>query len=66
MCEIFFSPLDSVAFSGSSAMFPAGTGPIHVGSLGCTGSENNLTDCSFNLDVSQCSHSNDAGLQCSS
>ena len=56
-------PTDAVAFSG--AHFGAGAGPIHLDNVGCTGSETNLTDCSYNS-VVNClrGHSEDAGVRC--
>ena len=54
---------DAVAFG--SAHFGAGTGTIYLDGVSCTGSENNLIDCSRNPSVS-CSlgHSEDAGVRC--
>ena len=62
----FFStvmPTDAVAFG--SAHFGAGTGTIFLDNVGCTGSENNLNDCSRSFSVS-CfgGHSEDAGVRC--
>ena len=56
-------PTDAVAFSG--AHFGAGTGTIHLDNVGCTGSENNLIDCSRSSIVS-CyrGHLEDAGVRC--
>ena len=54
---------DAVAFG--SAHFGAGTGTIYLDDVGCTGSENNLTDCSRSFTVT-CfgGHSQDAGVRC--
>ena len=54
---------DAVAFS--SAHFGAGTGTIYMDYVGCTGSENNLIDCSRSTSFG-CfgSHSQDAGVRC--
>ena len=54
---------DSVAFS--RAHFGAGTGTIYLDNVGCTGSENNLNDCSRSSTVT-CfgGHSEDAGVRC--
>ena len=54
---------DAVAFG--SAHFGAGTGTIYLDDVGCTGSENNLVDCSRSPSIS-CSlgHSEDAGVRC--
>ena len=41
-------------------------GPIFMSYVGCSGSENNLFECSYNqpFHYSYCSHSVDAGLSC--
>ena len=54
---------DAVAFG--SAHFGAGTGTIYLDGVGCTGSENNLIDCSRSSTVT-CfgGHSQDAGVRC--
>ena len=51
-----------------SAAFGAGSGPSWYSNLGCTGTEMNLTECSksFSSLGSACSHSQDAGVVCSS
>ena len=56
-------PTDAVAFS--NAHFGAGTGTIYLDDVGCTGSENNLIDCSRSSTV-RCSrgHLDDAGVRC--
>ena len=56
-------PTGSVSFS--SAHFGTGVGPIFLDDVGCTGSENKLTDCPSNFFVS-CNngHSEDAGVRC--
>ena len=46
-------------------MFGAGTGPIFVGRLNCTGMEANLTLCSAAVNPSMCTHAMDAGVACS-
>ena len=59
----WFVPTDAVAFS--SAHFGAGAGPIHLDHVACSGSEDNLIDCSHSSFVS-CSggHREDAGVRC--
>ena len=54
---------DAVAFG--SAHFGAGAGTIYLDNVGCTGSENNLTDCPRSSSV-YCAggHSEDAGVRC--
>jgi len=54
---------DAVAFS--RAHFGAGTGTIYLDSVGCTGTEANLIDCSRSSSVTCYSgHSEDAGVRC--
>ena len=50
------------------ATFGAGSGPSWYSRLRCTGAEMNLTECSkiFSSLGSACSHSQDAGVECSS
>ena len=50
------------ALQGSEV--PSGSGKIWLDEVGCTGSELNLTSCSHQSD--DCSHSEDAGVQCTS
>lgn len=54
--------LDATAVS--SAFYGEGGGPILVSSLECVGNETNLLECAFDPDTSLCSHSQDAGVQC--
>ena len=59
------TPTDAVAFT--NAHFGAGTGTIYLDNVGCTGSENNLIDCSQSSTVSCASgHTEDAGVRCQS
>ena len=54
---------DAVAFS--SAHFGAGTGPIHLDSVDCSGDENYLIDCPRSSTVTCYNgHSEDAGVRC--
>lgn len=48
------------------ATYGQGTGPIFVDNTGCSGTESNILQCSFDPDASDCSHREDAGVQCSS
>ena len=43
--------------------FGPGTGPIHLGSLQCAGTERNVTECPHGS-TDQCTHANDAGVTC--
>ena len=53
---------DAIAYS--NARFGRGTGPILLDNLACTGSEYNLTSCSYDSDTSDCTHYEDAGVRC--
>ena len=55
-------PIDAVAFT--DAHFGAGVGPIYLDDVGCSGSENNLSECSRSFVVSCYGHSEDAGVRC--
>ena len=45
--------------------FAAGTGPIHLDNLHCTGSESRLIDCPHSgVGIHNCVHSEDAGVRC--
>ena len=46
-----------------TGQFGYGTGPIHLSSLQCVGSETRLDDCNSGA-VSGCSHTDDAGVRC--
>ena len=60
---MLFVLIDAVAFS--RAHFGAGTGTIYLDSVGCSGSETNLIDCSRSSTVTCYSgHSEDAGVRC--
>ena len=52
----------------SSGTFGAGSGPSWYSNVRCAGTEMNLTECgkSFSALGSACSHSQDAGVECSS
>ena len=48
-----------------SAAFGQGSGPIYYDSVGCTGNEARLADCSHNgVGVHNCVHNEDAGVVC--
>lgn len=47
------------------AFFGQGQGPIHYDDVSCNGTESRLSDCSHNgIGVHNCSHSEDAGVVC--
>ena len=51
----------------SYAYFGLGTGPVHISYVGCSGTEQELLDCSYSgFDNTYCSHSYDAGVRCQS
>ena len=56
----FSTILDATVVSN----FSQGSGPIFVTQLECGGDEMSILECPFDLDTSDCSHSNDAGVQC--
>ena len=56
-------PTDAVAFN--SAHFGAGTGPIYLDDVDCTGSEAILIDCHHSSNVyCRYGHNEDAGVRC--
>ena len=59
----FLSP-DAIAYSG--AFFGAGTGPIHLDDVRCSGSEAALINCTYDPSTVDCSHREDAGVLCQS
>ncbi|NWQ75795.1 MARCO protein, partial [Columbina picui] len=57
-----------LGYSRATSAFTAsaGTGPIWLDDVGCTGSESSIFDCSkSNWGVHNCNHNEDAGLECS-
>lgn len=48
------------------AMYGQGTGPIVLDNVNCRGTENNILLCQNDPDTSDCTHREDAGVQCSS
>ena len=44
--------------------FGAGSGSIHLGSVTCQGTESFLANCSLDVILRGCSHSQDAGVHC--
>ena len=51
------------AVSYGSAFFGAGSGPINLDDVQCTGNETNLLNCQFNPNHN-CVHFEDAGVMC--
>ncbi len=58
------SPLFSDAVAVPSAFFGRGTGPVFLDDLRCAGTERSLLDCPRNSMMSNCGHSEDAGVRC--
>ena len=56
----------AAATAYSNARFGQGTGPILMDNVACTGLETGLVNCTFDNHTSDCRHSEDAGVQCSS
>ena len=49
----------------SQAHFGAGSGPIYLDDVRCTGSEASLTSCTSKpIGMDNCQHSEDAGIAC--
>lgn len=48
----------------SSATFGAGTGPIFLDQVACSGTESNLLECTSSSQTTSCQHSDDAGVRC--
>ncbi|KAF3980675.1 MAG: scavenger receptor cysteine-rich domain-containing protein [Methylococcales symbiont of Iophon sp. n. MRB-2018] len=61
---IFFVPI--IGFLPTSdASYGEGNGPILLDNVVCSGSEENLLECSYNpLFTTNCIHSEDAGVNC--
>ena len=63
VCSQLGYPTPATAYG--TAYFGAGTGPIFLDSVGCTGSESSLLACySDPIASHDCSHSEDAGVHC--
>ena len=54
----------AIAYSG--AFFGAGTGPIHLDDVRCSGSEDALINCTYDPSTVDCFHREDAGVLCRS
>ena len=51
------------ALSLKAGQFGPGTGPIHIGSVSCDGSEQRIVDCQLRYE-NECVHNEDAGVTC--
>ena len=64
---ILFNTYATEAKSFSNAQFGRGTGPLLLDRLRCSGTEQNLLNCSHRgegVTASYCSHYDDAGVRC--
>ena len=59
-----FNALLGTTITTTYVVFGAGSGPIALSHVGCTGTEARLIDCPSS-GPSRCSHYNDVGLRCS-
>ena len=48
----------------STNVFGPGTGAIYGSNVLCTAEEDQLADCTYSTDISECTHFLDAGLTC--
>ena len=56
----------STAAAFGSAFFGPGTGPIHIDTSQCAGTESNLLNCTFEQHTGDCNHLEDASVRCAS
>ena len=54
----------SVTYPVLSAGFGRGSGPIHLDTMSCLGTEERLLDCRYDPNTSEDSHAEDAGVIC--
>ena len=47
------------------ATFGQGNGPIYIDNLACTGTEPRLLACGYDSHTTDCAHTEDAGIRCS-
>ena len=63
MTRVYWTLIDAVAFL--NAHFGRGASPIYLDGVDCSGSENNILNCSHSSSVScSISHNEDAGVRC--
>lgn len=55
--------IDATAYPGGR--FSSGAGPIFIDNSACSGNENRLFDCPYDMHTADCTHAEDAGLRCS-
>lgn len=56
----------SVVMTDAQALmtYPAGSGPIYLDNVACSGSELTLVQCSYDTHTADCVHREDAGVRC--
>ena len=60
-----FLASDTAAIAYSNALFGAGSGPIYLTDVSCSGSETSLLQCNSDPILSSgCTHLEDAGVKC--
>ncbi|XP_045183524.2 deleted in malignant brain tumors 1 protein-like [Mercenaria mercenaria] len=65
ICNILFGTTWYRTYhSANPSYYGVKTGPIFIDNLDCDGSENDINECSYSLDVSCTSHSSDAVVAC--
>lgn len=52
--------------TGAQALttYPAGSGPIYLDNVACSGSELTLAQCLYDTHTADCNHIEDAGVRC--
>uniref|UniRef100_A0A1X7TEQ0 SRCR domain-containing protein n=1 Tax=Amphimedon queenslandica TaxID=400682 RepID=A0A1X7TEQ0_AMPQE len=55
--------IDGISIARTRAYFGAGTGPINMDNVRCTGNEDTLVNCTYSS-THDCGHSEDAGVTC--
>ena len=55
---------DGGAHALINAHYNSSSGPIYLDDVGCEGSESSLMECNLDRDITECDHSQDAGVSC--
>jgi hypothetical protein len=55
-----------IVMTGAQALttYPAGSGPIYLDNVACSGSELTLAQCTYDSHTEDCEHFEDAGVRC--
>ena len=48
----------------NNAYYGSSSGSIYLNNIQCTGDEQSLSNCSFSLEIDECTHEQDAGVSC--